>query len=72
MVWKDRSEPAAAPWRLAGRFVRRQPHTTSLLRTHPGGGMYDCLSILPPTTEKGELNRYGTIQSSAIALELPC
>ena len=35
-----------------------------MLRTHPGGGQYDCLTITSPTGQGGiiQLNRSGTIQ----------
>ena len=62
--WIDRSVLEAASWRLASELVRRHPNTTRLLRTHPGGGQYDCLTMTSTTTRGGtiQLNRHGTIQ----------
>lgn len=70
--WEDPSVLEAASWRLASELTRRHPKTTRLLLTHPGGGMYDCLSIYadrkftgPPGVEHPgtiHLNRVGSIQ----------
>lgn len=65
--WADRSVLEAASWRLASELVRRHPTTTRILRTHPGGGQYDCLTITSPAGDGGsvQLNRNGTIQVHA-------
>ena len=62
--WVDRSVLEAVSWRLASELVRRHPHTTRIVHTHPGGGQYDCLTITTPDAQGGaiELNRNGTIQ----------
>lgn len=62
--WVDRSVLEAVSWRLASELVRRHPDTTRLIRAHPGGGLSDCLWILPSTGDHGDirLNRNGTIQ----------
>ena len=62
--WLDRSVLEAVSWRLASELMRRHPMTTRLIRAHPGGGLSDCLWILPTAGEAGEtrLNRNGTIQ----------
>lgn len=62
--WADRSVLEAASWRLAGELVRRHPKSTRLIRGHPGGGLSDCLWILPASNGNGDirLNRNGTIQ----------
>lgn len=62
--WEDRSVLEAASWRLASELVRRHPTIRRLVRAHPGGGMSDCLWLLPLTGEAGDvrLNREGTIQ----------
>jgi hypothetical protein len=62
--WVDGSVLEAASWRLASELVRRHPNTSRVLRTHPGGGQYDCLTITTPTAHGGtiQLNRHGTIQ----------
>lgn len=43
--WDDHSLIEAASWRLASELVRRHPATTRMYQTHPGDGMYDCLSV---------------------------
>lgn len=65
--WVDRSVLEAASWRLASELVRRHPATTRILRTHPGGGQYECLTIASPAADGGtvQLNRNGTIQVNA-------
>jgi hypothetical protein len=65
--WIDRSVLEAASWRLASELVRRHPRTTRVIHTHPGGGLYDCLTITSPTGDGGtvHLNRNGTIQVHA-------
>lgn len=62
--WIDGSVLEAVSWRLASELVRRHPTTTRVLRTHPGGGQYDCLTITSPTASGGtvQLNRHGTVQ----------
>ena len=64
--WIDRSVLEAASWRLASELVRRHPDSTRILRTHPGDGMYDCLTIVSTENNAGtiQLNREGTIQVS--------
>jgi hypothetical protein len=54
----------AASWRLASELSRRHPATTRLIRAHPGGGMSDCLWLLPTDGGPGDirLDRNGTIQ----------
>jgi hypothetical protein len=54
----------AISWRLASELVRRHPHTLRLIRAHPGGGQYDCLSLSALNDAPGsiQLNRSGTIQ----------
>lgn len=36
----------AASWRLAAELLRRSPARLRLIETHPGGGQYDCLTLL--------------------------
>lgn len=52
-------------WWVAAELVRRHPHLI-ILETHPGGGMYDCLSIRDGRDAKNtppivDLNRAGQI-----------
>jgi hypothetical protein len=47
-----------ASWRVAAELVRRYPGLT-VIETHPGGGQYDCLSILGPSGHL-DLNRQGS------------
>ena len=34
-----------ASWRIISELYRRYPHTFKVIETHPGGGLYDCLSL---------------------------
>lgn len=54
----------AISWRLASELCRRHPKTTRILITHPGGGQYNCLTIINSQGGIGviQLNRSGTIQ----------
>jgi hypothetical protein len=54
----------AISWRLASELRRRHPKTTRILITHPGGGQYNCLTIVNSQGGIGviQLNRSGTIQ----------
>lgn len=60
-AWEDWSVIDAASWRLATELVRRHPTTTMLVRTFPGDGMYDCLTIRSSIGAPGhiDLNRNG-------------
>lgn len=60
----DRSVVEACSWRLASELHRRHPHTVRMFLTHPGGGMYDCLTFRAAGGAPGsiQLNREGTIQ----------
>jgi len=63
MDWEDRSVLEASSWRLASELARRHPGTTRLIRTHPGGGQYDCLCLIGRQADQGnvQLNRNGRI-----------
>lgn len=63
-AWSDPSVLEAASWRLASELVRRHPDRLRILRTHPGGGQYDCLTVTTRAADGGviQLNRLGTIQ----------
>lgn len=34
-----------ASWKIGCEIHRKHPHRMRIIETHPGGGMYDCLSI---------------------------
>lgn len=53
----------AVSWRLASELVRRHPRLR-IIRTHPGGGQYDSLTIARAEGGPGrlDLNRAGRIQ----------
>ncbi|MFA5786146.1 MAG: hypothetical protein WDA71_04040 [Actinomycetota bacterium] len=42
-------------WRLATELMRRYPRRLKLIETHPGGGQYDCLALLPVPARRGQL-----------------
>lgn len=60
----DLSVVEAASWRMASELVRRHPTRLRMIRAHPGGGLSDCLWLLPAVGDQGDvrLNRNGTIQ----------
>ncbi|WP_433303945.1 hypothetical protein ACQP2F_13470 [Actinoplanes sp. CA-030573] len=47
-------------WWLAGEIVRRHPGIT-LVETHPGGGTYDCLTLMRDHATLIDINRAGSI-----------
>lgn len=63
-IWEDQSVLEAASWRLASELARRHPNTLRVARTHPGGGQYDCLTLVDLAGGDGtiQMNRNGTIQ----------
>lgn len=62
----DRTVLEAASWRLGSELARRHPRRLRLIRTHPGGGLYDCLTLVDRDGGPGELalNRNGRIHVS--------
>lgn len=54
----------ALAWWIASELIRRHPNMLRVIETHPGGGMYDCLSIVNRETGQGliDLNRNGRIR----------
>jgi hypothetical protein len=55
----------AAAWHLAAGLVRQHPARLRIIELHPGGGMYDCLTVMEqgrPFDESGslQLNRGGS------------
>lgn len=52
----------ALGWQLVAELVRRHPGVFTVLETHPGGGMYDCLALyVPPARAVVQLNREGSL-----------
>lgn len=39
----------ALAWWIAAELIRRHPDDLQVIETHPGGGMYDCLSLYRPS-----------------------
>lgn len=54
----------ALAWWVASELIRRHPRELRVIETHPGGGMYDCLTLV--SRDRGatmmQLNRTGRIQ----------
>ncbi len=53
----------AVSWRVASELVRRHPRRLRVIETHPGGGQYDCLTLIDRRGWRGghiDLNRIGT------------
>lgn len=54
----------ALAWWVASELIRRHPKDLRVIETHPGGGMYDCLTLI--SRDRGlnliQLNRTGGIQ----------
>jgi hypothetical protein len=50
----------AQSWWLASRLVRRHPEL-DLIETHPGGGLYDCLTLVRDGHTVVDVNRAGSI-----------
>lgn len=48
-----------ASWRLISELFRRYPGKFSLIETHPGGGMYDCLTLVHNQRHVADFNRVG-------------
>lgn len=54
-------------WRVAAEVIRRYPGRLQLIETHPGGGQYDCLTIVDradPHRGRIDLNRAGSVHIS--------
>lgn len=56
----------AQSWWIASELVRRHPDLV-IHESHPGGGMYDCLTLLAADarTPVAQINRAGSVQVSA-------
>jgi hypothetical protein len=55
----------AASWRLTAEIVRRYPRRFAVIETHPGGGQYDCISLIDQDEASSlrgiDLNRVGSV-----------
>lgn len=68
-----------ASWRIATELIRRHPTKLALIETHPGGGQYDCLTVIkrqlgPDRSAIGllDMNRMGSVHvHRAYDRELP-
>jgi len=45
----------ALAWTVASDLVRRHPTDLRVIETHPGGGQYDCLSVVRWSADRSEL-----------------
>jgi hypothetical protein len=59
----------AQSWWLASALVRRHPGLR-LIETHPGGGQYDCLSLLRAKEKVFDINRNGSVHVGEAVREL--
>lgn len=50
----------ALSWRLITEVVRLYPNRFAIIETHPGGGLYDCLSLCSGNQHIAALNRIGS------------
>ena len=49
-----------ASWRIVSELYRRHPDCIKVIETHPGGGLYDCLSIFAAQNRHmADFNRAG-------------
>ena len=61
----NQQEIEIASWRMVTELHRRHPSAFSIIEMHPGGGQYDCLSLLTPEgTILALLNRAGSFQAA--------
>ena len=42
----SRSMIEAASWHVAAELVRKAPSALTVAELHPGGGQYDCLTVI--------------------------
>lgn len=50
-----------ASWVIASELVRRAPKRLRLIQTHPGGGQYDCLTVMEGPDSVCDFNRQGSL-----------
>lgn len=56
----NRQLTEVASWRIVSELLRRFPGKFQVIETHPGGGMYDCLSIFSNARHVADFNRAGS------------
>lgn len=50
-----------ASWRIVSELYRRYPGRFKVIETHPGGGLYDCLTLVDGRTQIADFNRQGRL-----------
>lgn len=55
----------ALSWKLLSELHRRHPGEFTVIETHPGGGQYDCLTLLSGNQTIAHLNRVGSFTLSS-------
>jgi hypothetical protein len=53
-------------WYIAAELIRRNPQSLRVIETHPGGGQYDCISVLTRTADPQrvvDMNRVGSLHT---------
>ena len=63
--WRTTVNPQlieVASWKLLSELQRRFPRELTIIETHPGGGLYDCLSVYDSRARHiADLNRKGRL-----------
>lgn len=59
----------ALSWKLVAELHRRHPEDFTVIETHPGGGLYDCLTLMNGEDEVANLNRLGSFRSKDQIIE---
>jgi hypothetical protein len=76
MLQVDSREPAntqlpyavinGVTWYIAAELVRRNPQRLRVIETHPGGGQYDCITLLTRSADPqrvADMNRVGSLHT---------
>jgi len=50
-----------ASWRIISELYRRYPGQFKVIETHPGGGLYDCLTLINGQRHIADFNRQGRL-----------
>lgn len=56
-----------ASWVIASELVRRAPRQLRLIQTHPGGGQYDCITVMDNGSSLCDFNRQGRLHFNGFA-----